>query len=197
MAELFYQGHGSFRITSDGGKVIYVDPYAGKGYDRKADLVLITHEHADHNKLSLIRNRTEDTVVFRAKDAIVSGGYRNLDLGWVSVEPVRAENRNHDPAECVGFIIRLDGKTVYASGDTSMFGGMKELAEYGIDLALFPTDGRYNMGPEEAAECAELVKAKRAVPIHTDPYSIFDIRVAERFSYKDRVIVRPGETIRI
>ena len=30
---LYYQGHGSFRITTAEGKVIYVDPHAGDGYD--------------------------------------------------------------------------------------------------------------------------------------------------------------------
>ena len=29
MAKLFYQGHGSYRITSNDGRVIYIDPYAG------------------------------------------------------------------------------------------------------------------------------------------------------------------------
>lgn len=31
MAELLYQGHGSYRIVSNEGVVIYVDPYAGEG----------------------------------------------------------------------------------------------------------------------------------------------------------------------
>ena len=33
MAKLLYQGHGSYRITTGEGKVIYVDPFAGEGYD--------------------------------------------------------------------------------------------------------------------------------------------------------------------
>ena len=30
MATLFYQGHGSFRLETAQGKVIYVDPFAGE-----------------------------------------------------------------------------------------------------------------------------------------------------------------------
>ena len=37
MAEILYQGHGSFRLTTSEGSVIYIDPYAGEGYDRPAD----------------------------------------------------------------------------------------------------------------------------------------------------------------
>ena len=49
MATLFYQGHGSFRLETAQGKVIYVDPFAGEGYDKPADLILVTHDHYDHN----------------------------------------------------------------------------------------------------------------------------------------------------
>ena len=38
---LLYQGHGSLRIVTGEGKVIYVDPYAGDGYDLPADLIRI------------------------------------------------------------------------------------------------------------------------------------------------------------
>ena len=49
MATLLYQGHGSLRLTTDSGKVIYIDPFAGEGYDEPADLILVTHQNHDHN----------------------------------------------------------------------------------------------------------------------------------------------------
>ena len=45
MAILLYQGHGSFRLSTDGGKVIYIDPFASEGYGVPADLILVTHQH--------------------------------------------------------------------------------------------------------------------------------------------------------
>ena len=45
MPKLFYQGHGSFRLTANDGRVIYVDPYAGEGYDLPADIILVSHQH--------------------------------------------------------------------------------------------------------------------------------------------------------
>ena len=59
-AMLLYQGHGSLRITTADGKVIYVDPYAGEGYDLPADLILVSHSHPDHNAVELIENRNPD-----------------------------------------------------------------------------------------------------------------------------------------
>ena len=43
MSTLTYQGHGSYRLQTNGGQVIYIDPYAGEGYDVPADLILVTH----------------------------------------------------------------------------------------------------------------------------------------------------------
>ena len=28
--------------------MLYVDPFAGSGYDMEADIILVTHEHCDH-----------------------------------------------------------------------------------------------------------------------------------------------------
>ena len=38
MTKLLYQGHASYRITTNAGKIIYIDPYMGTGYDKEADL---------------------------------------------------------------------------------------------------------------------------------------------------------------
>ena len=197
MAELYYQGHGSFRIRTDAGKVIYVDPYAGDGYDLPADLILVTHQHMDHNKVRLVKNRNDNCRIFTSEEAVSGENYRVLGLGWTTIIPVRAENKNHDPASCVGYIISVDGKKIYAAGDTSKFDRMREFRLFHIDLALFPTDGIFNMGPEEAAECAELCGAKQAIPIHTNPGSLYSRKVAERFDFPGRILLEPGETITV
>ena len=52
-ARLLYQGHASLRIVTAEGMVIYIDPYAGEGYDLPADLILVTHNHSDHNAVKV------------------------------------------------------------------------------------------------------------------------------------------------
>ena len=66
MAKLLYQGHGSYRITAGDGRILYVDPYAGDGYGKPADIVLITHEHYDHNALERLTMKP-DTILRRAQ----------------------------------------------------------------------------------------------------------------------------------
>ena len=194
---LLYQGHGSLRIVTREGKVIYIDPYAGEGYDLAADLILVSHGHQDHNAVKLIKNRNEGCRIIYNTDALVKGEYKTFDLGYATVEAVQAgNNRNHDIKVCVGWLITLsDGVSVYATGDTSTTEQMAELADRNIHYAFFVCDGRYNMDMDEAIACAKLVKAQHSIPYHMAPGSLFDQKRAELFDVPGRLIVPAGEEI--
>jgi L-ascorbate metabolism protein UlaG (beta-lactamase superfamily) len=92
MTKLLYQGHGSFRITSASGFVLYVDPFAGKGYDRPADLILVTHEHSDHNAVDLVPQKKNCRIV-REKDMLVHGSYKTAVFDGITVQAVPAYNK--------------------------------------------------------------------------------------------------------
>ena len=53
---LLYQGHASLRIETAEGKTIYIDPFSGEGYEKAADLILMTHDHYDHNAPEKVEN---------------------------------------------------------------------------------------------------------------------------------------------
>ena len=101
MATLLFQGHGSLRLTTDSGRVIYIDPYAGKGYDVPADLILVTHQHHDHNCINLPA-RNPGCMVWQNSDALKDGQYQTLRLDFAFVEAVEAYNHHHKKSECVG-----------------------------------------------------------------------------------------------
>ena len=198
-AKLLYQGHGSLRITTSEGKVIYIDPYAGEGYDAAADLILITHNHSDHTGTYLIKKKNPECKTVNSILSLEGGKHNTFDLGFVTVEAVEAGyNANHHVTQCVGYVLTLsDGVSVYVTGDTSKTPQMSVLAEKQIDYAFFCCDGIYNMGTEEASECASLVGAKHSIPYHTAPGQLFDATVAEKFSSSGRMIVSPGQEIEL
>ena len=197
-AILYYQGHASVRILTEEGKVIYVDPFAGGGYDLPADLILITHSHFDHTNTDLIGAKNPDCRIITQKEALEGGEHQSFDLGFVSVEAVEAGyNKNHNVKECVGYVLTLrNGVKVYLSGDTSKTPQMANLGT--IDYAFFCCDGVYNMDTKEASECAKLVGAKHSIPYHmipADPNQSFDASVAESFEAEGRIILKPGEIL--
>lgn len=199
-AKLLYQGHSSFRLTAKNGTVIYIDPFAGESYDEPADIVLVTHEHADHCKVELITQK-KDCVVITNNEALKGGVYNNFKIKGITIEAVEANNRNHSPKISVGYIVTIDGIKLYHAGDTSKTDQMETFKDKKIDYAMLPCDGVFNMDGEKAAECAAIIGAQHNIPMHTGPFSggrpskLFDRTIASRFSAPNLLILEPGEEI--
>ena len=193
MPKLLFQGHGSYRLTSDDGRIIYIDPYKGKGYDAPADLILVTHQHRDHNQIERCAQKLGCRVITN-EEALAGGKHNFFDVDGITIQAVEASNKLHDPKQCVGYIITLDGVKIYASGDTSMTKQMETFAVLELDYALFPGDGIFNMNPEKAAECAKLVGAKHNILIHLKPGESYR-KKTEKWQATNKLIIEPGEEI--
>jgi L-ascorbate metabolism protein UlaG (beta-lactamase superfamily) len=128
-------------------------------------------------------------------EALTDGRHNCFDIGGIHIRAVEAGNKNHSPAECVGYIITINGIKVYASGDTSKTKQMETFADMKLDYALFPGDGIYNMDLEEAAECAKLIGAKHNIIIHVKPGELFDRERAGKWNAPNKLIVEPGQEI--
>lgn len=145
--ELTYFGRASVKFVGPGGFVVYIDPYAPGDYSQPADLVLVTHGHQDHNQVGLVTLKPGGVVV--APAGAVAGPSRVVtegdvfSAGHAQVRVVPAYNANHKREVCVGYVISLDGVTIFHAGDTSLIPEMAALAPLKIDYAMFPTDGFY------------------------------------------------------
>lgn len=196
MAKLLYQGHGSLRLTTECGKVIYIDPFAGEGYSEPADLILVTHGHHDHNCVDLPVKKS-GCVIWQYSDALQNGEYNTLRLDFATVKAVQAYNHHHRREECVGYIVTADGVSVYFAGDTGKTEDMSKMAALNLDWAVLPMDYTYTMDIDEAVKCAELIAAKRTIPVHMSPGKLFDINRAVKFNAPGALIVRPGECVEL
>ena len=167
-------GHDSFRIAAPEG-VIYIDPWKLRRAE-PADLILITHEHHDHFSAEDVQKllKPDTTIVTVAAVAKqLKGNVRTVKPGdtltvtGVKIEVVPAYNpaKQFHPkaAGHVGFIITAGGRRIYHAGDTDV---IPEMANIQTDVALLPVGGKFTMTASEAAEAANLIKPKVAVPMH-------------------------------
>ncbi len=183
-------GHSSFQIKAE-GKIVYVDlKKYGKVVEtsEKADLILVTHSHADHYSIDKIGTlRKKNTLVIAPKSSIpkIGGNARTLkpgeetSSGKIRVKAVEAYNIKrfkpsgklwHPKGFGVGYLIKIGDKTIYHAGDTDFIPEMKQLGH--VDVALVPTGDKYTMDNAEAAEATMAIKPKIAIPMHrwdTDP----------------------------
>ncbi len=168
MATLTWIGHGSAKL-SHGDVVLYIDPFFPGDYTQPADVVLVTHNHFDHNQVELITQKP-NCVVIAPEQALQDGAYIDTEICGMRILAVQARNKNHKIDECVGYVVTVDGIRIYFAGDTSTTDDMsRKLSGMGLDYALLPIDGIYNMDAAEASDCAAELHVRVAIPIHNDP----------------------------
>ncbi len=173
--------HASFQITSE-QKIIYIDLENSGEASEKADLILVTHSHSDHcdpEKINLVQKI--DTVIVAPQDCIskIEGRVKSIRSGEelliddVRVRAIEAYNITrfrspgnpyHPKGSGVGYMIFVEGKTIYHAGDTDFIPEMRQLGH--IDVALLPTGDTYTMDNVEAAEAAVVINPKTVIPMH-------------------------------
>ena len=188
-------GHASVKIWTSGGKVIYIDPSAGTDYADSADVVLITHQHADHNNLSLVKRKASCTVITNAQ-AFKGNTYQSFIIEDLKLDAVAAYNSNHPKGTGVGYVLEFNGIRLYHAGDTGKIDEMADLAARNLTYALLPMDGIFNMSPEAAMEADSLIKPRYCIPFHTSPGGYSEAIVA-RFTADNKLVVKPGESIEL
>ena len=202
--ELTFYGHSCFKLVTQEGKKILIDPWitnpsAPKEVDLGPyDYILITHAHGDHlgDILKLARTSVTEVVCiheiqqFLLKNGVprvtgmnIGGNYRCGKLIFTMVPAVHSSSFPDGTygGDACGFVITLeDGKKVYHAGDTGIFGDMKLIGElYSPEIAIIPIGDHYVMGPMEAAKACELLKPKVVIPMHYGTFPVLSGNVDE------------------
>jgi L-ascorbate metabolism protein UlaG (beta-lactamase superfamily) len=163
-----WYGHAAFLITSDQGTKIIIDPYEpgafggqlsyGKIRDQ-VDLVLTSHDHADHNYTKDLPGTPQIVKGSGSKTA------KGISIKGISTfhDPSKGSERGANTI----FTFKIDNVQLCHLGDLGHLLSDKELAEIGpVDILLIPVGGFFTIDPNEATRVAEQIKPKILIPMH-------------------------------
>jgi L-ascorbate metabolism protein UlaG (beta-lactamase superfamily) len=195
-------GHGTFLLTSPGGRRIVVDPWLDGNpscppamqHIDQADLILVTHGHFDHvHDAAPVAKKTGATVVgiFELCQWLQSKGVEKvsgMNKGGTQVQcgiAITMVDAKHSSSyvdngvtvylgEAAGYVLRFEnGLTAYFAGDTSLFGDMRLIKElYSPTLAFLPIGDFFTMDPAAAAKAAEMLGVRQVIPMHYGTFPI-------------------------
>ena len=157
--------------------------------DINVDYILVTHGHGDHFGDTVeIAKRTKATVIAPFELAMycsgkgvenvhamhIGGAHRFSDDFWVKLTIAHHGSAVINDEEGIvytgnpcGFVVEIDGKTLYHAGDTGLFLDMQLIGELNkIDLAMIPIGDNFTMGPKDGAKSVEFLKPKMVMPMH-------------------------------
>jgi L-ascorbate metabolism protein UlaG (beta-lactamase superfamily) len=176
-------GHSCFVITADDGTKIITDPYAtgdGINYGKineSADIVLISHRHADHNNPRAVKGNP----------TVITGNTKAKGMGFKGVASYHDTSSGRERGNNTIFCFTVDGLRVCHLGDLGHELSPQQVSQIGeVDILLIPVGGFFTIDAKVAGKVLEQLKPRVAIPMHyKTPKCDYPISGVEDF-LKDR-----------
>ena len=173
-------GHATFVIESS-QRTIYIDP-VGDAADFKEfpapDIILITDIHGDHLAPGVVAAVATDETVIIGPAAVIEqlergtvlANGKHKTVGSIEIEAIpmynttREREKYHKKGRGNGYLVTMDDRRIYISGDTEDIPEMRALEN--IDYAFVCMNLPYTMTVEQAASAVLEMKPKVVIPYH-------------------------------
>jgi L-ascorbate metabolism protein UlaG (beta-lactamase superfamily) len=189
-----WYGQSFFIVESSKGTRVAFDPHLipefGRPMGLKADVILISHNHSDHNQVAALENHADKKV--RVITGLKGTGLR---AGWNAVDEqigdvhVRTVGTYHDSMEGLQsgknavFVVEMDGWRIAHLGDLGHTLTPAQLRAIGqVDVLMVPVGGVYTINGSEAKQVVEQVRPKEYIfPMHRGTKVYQDLLPATEF----------------
>ena len=158
-----WHGHACFEVA--GSSVVVTDPHDGKSIGIRppavtADLVLISHDHFDHNCARLVKD---------AHTAVIDRPIMTVEKG-VRVEGVEAFHDDQQGAKRGKvnlYRFEMDGFSFCHLGDLGhVLDDVQTDKLVGVDFLFVPVGDVFTIGPEGAKLVIESLRPRVVIPMH-------------------------------
>jgi L-ascorbate metabolism protein UlaG (beta-lactamase superfamily) len=158
-------GHASFLITSEAGLKIITDPYpqgSGLSYTpikEAADIVIMSHDHFDHNNIASVPGKPEVITGSGAK-TVKGVQFRGIDTYH---DGSQGKERGANTAFCFS----VDGIKLCHLGDLGHRLSHEQITEIGnVDILFIPIGGVFTIDAKMAGTVSDDLKPKVVMPMH-------------------------------
>ena len=161
--DITYIGHSSFKIRTKSATVI-TDPFdpASTGIKfppQEADIVTISHDHADHNYLEKISGYK--------KVVAGPGEYEIMGISIIGISTFHDDKEGSERGKNTIYVYEAEGLRIVHLGDLGHALSESQIEALGeVDILMIPVGGVYTIGPKEASDLVSAVEPYFVIPMH-------------------------------
>ena len=159
-----WHGHSCFEIQNGSGLTMVTDPHDGKSIGIKppvvsADIVLMSHDHFDHNC---------DRVVQGDKEVVTGSGEKSVKgIPIKGVHSFHDEDKGAKRGENIMFKFEVDGIKLCHLGDLGELLDQEQVDALGdIDILFIPVGGTFTLDAGGAWQVIKVLNPRVIIPMH-------------------------------
>lgn len=167
--EITYLGHSCFKLKNKAGLVLFIDPFRGEMVGEVlpkdvADVLLISHDHDDHNAREVITgavNRTETFVIDK------EGEYEIAGVLIAALKTYHDKVNGEERGKNLIFSIVTDNINIVHLGDLGHKLSASQVERLGsVDVLIAPVGGEFSLSADEALDIVKEISPSYFIPMH-------------------------------
>ena len=161
--QIRWHGHSCFEITDS--ITIVTDPHDGRSLgimppSASADVVLISHDHSDHNSFKTIRGSHKDVFAFVGEFEFNGSVFVGLETDHDDIDGIK-RGKN------VMYVMNVDGMSICHCGDIGNIPDEKVIKKIrGVDILMVPVGGVITIENKNLIKFLEAVRPRVIIPMH-------------------------------